>query len=69
MATRSKLKDPGLMLTVVMVMYAALVFVWWPVDTYFKGISLVGWLMFIGLFIWLLLGVIYVLWIEKLEEE
>ncbi|WP_188207247.1 hypothetical protein [Alkalibacillus aidingensis] len=69
MTSRSKLKDPGLILTVVLVLYAVLVFGWWPADVYMAGISLVGWLMFIGLFFWFLLAIVYVVWIEKVEEE
>lgn len=64
----NKLKDPGIILTVALVIYALLVFVWWPVDTYWLGVSLVGWLMFFGLFYWFILGVIYVVWIEKKEK-
>ncbi|SES64246.1 hypothetical protein SAMN05216389_101213 [Oceanobacillus limi] len=68
MASRSKFKDPGLILTVVLVLYAIFVFAWWPTDIYLAGISLVGWLMFIGLFFWFLLAIIYCLWIEKIEQ-
>lgn len=64
----NKLKDPGIILTVALVIYALLVFVWWPVDTYWLGVSLVGWLMFFGLFYWFILGVIYVFWIETKEK-
>ncbi|QKY68830.1 hypothetical protein [Lentibacillus sp. CBA3610] len=67
MASRSKFKDPGFILTVVLVIYAGFVFIWWPTDIYMLGISLVAWLMFIGLFFWFLLAVIYAVWIEKLE--
>ncbi|MFS0671576.1 hypothetical protein [Ornithinibacillus sp. 179-J 7C1 HS] len=69
MASRSKFKDPGLILTIVLVLYASFVFIWWPTEIYVGGISLVGWLMFIGLFFWFLLAIIYCLWIEKLEKE
>lgn len=69
MASRSKFKDPGLILTIVLVLYASFVFIWWPTDIYVAGISLVGWLMFIGLFFWFLLAIIYCLWIEKLEKK
>lgn len=64
----NKLKDPGIILTVALVIYALLVFVWWPADTYWLGVSLVGWLMFFGLFYWFILGVIYVFWIETKEK-
>lgn len=64
----NKLKDPGIILTVALVIYALLVFVWWPLDTYWLGVSLVGWLMFFGLFYWFILGVIYVFWIETKEK-
>ncbi|RYG71433.1 hypothetical protein EU245_14105 [Lentibacillus lipolyticus] len=69
MASRSKFLDPGLILTVVLVIYAAFVFIWWPTDIYWLGISLVGWLMFVGLFFWFGLGIIYALWIERIEGK
>ncbi|WP_163970289.1 hypothetical protein [Oceanobacillus halotolerans] len=69
MSSRSKMKDPGLILTVVLVLYAGFVFVWWPTDVYYVGISLVAWLMFIGLFFWFLLAIVYSLWIERLDEQ
>ncbi|MBC5638312.1 MULTISPECIES: hypothetical protein [Ornithinibacillus] len=69
MASNSKFKDPGFILTIVLVLYAGFVFIWWPTDIYVAGISLVGWLMFIGLFFWFLLAIIYCLWIEKRERE
>ncbi len=68
MASRSKFKDPGLILMIFLVLYAVLVFAWWPTDIYVFGISLVGWLMFAGLFYWFLLAIVYVVWIEKIEE-
>ncbi|MFD2761730.1 hypothetical protein [Lentibacillus juripiscarius] len=67
MASRSKFQDPGLILTAVLVIYAAFVFIWWPTDVYWLGVSLVGWLMFIGLFFWFLLAIIYAVWIEQIE--
>jgi len=33
------------------------------------GISLVAWLMFIGLFFWFLLAIVYSVWIEKIESS
>lgn len=65
----SKLKDPGIILTVVLIAVAAIVLIWWPTDTYIMGISLAGWLMFGTYFIWFLLSIIYVNWIERVEEE
>lgn len=69
MAGRSKFKDPGLIIVVFLIIYSALVFVWWPTDIYVAGISLVAWLMFFGLFLWFALTVIYTLWIEKIERS
>jgi membrane protein implicated in regulation of membrane protease activity len=63
------LKDPGIILTVVLIAVAAIVLIWWPTDTYIMGISLAGWLMFGTYFIWFLLSIIYVNWIERVEEE
>jgi len=65
----SKLKDPGIYLTVVLIAYTALVFVWWPTDIYFLGFTLVLWLMFIGLFVWFALCIVYVNLIKKQEEK
>ncbi|MFA1818795.1 hypothetical protein ACDX78_01110 [Virgibacillus oceani] len=64
-----KLKDPGIILLVVLVAVSAIVLIWWPTDIYLMGISLAGWLMFSTYFIWFLLAVVYVLWIEKVEKE
>lgn len=69
MASRSKFQDPGFILMVVMVVYAACVFIWWPTDIYMLDISLVAWLMFFGLFFWFLLAIIYSVWIEKIESS
>ena len=69
MAQRSKLKDPGLFATLIIIIYSAFVFGWWPVDIYVAGISLVAWLMFFGLFIWFILTVAYVVWIERIEKD
>lgn len=69
MTNRSKFKDPGLLMVAFLILYAALVWIWWPTDIYMAGISLVAWLMFFGLFIWFGLTVIYTLWIEKIEKD
>ncbi|ALX47269.1 hypothetical protein AOX59_00835 [Lentibacillus amyloliquefaciens] len=69
MASRSKFKDPGFILMIVMIAYAAFVFIWWPTDIYMLDISLVAWLMFFGLFFWFLLAIIYSLWIETIESS
>lgn len=69
MKSRSKLRDPGIFLTTVLVLYSVLVFAWWPKEIYWLGVSLVAWLMFLGLFLWFILGVIYVIWIEKIEDK
>lgn len=65
----SMLKDPGTILLYVLVAVAAIVVVWWPTDIYFQGISLVGWLMFSTYFVWFVLAIVYVIWIEKVEKE
>lgn len=64
-----KLKDPGIILLAVLVAVSAIVLIWWPTDIYLMGISLAGWLMFTTYFIWFLLAVAYVVWIEKVEKE
>ncbi|MBP2079253.1 hypothetical protein [Oceanobacillus polygoni] len=68
MRSKSKLKDPGIILLVVFIFLAAIVLVWWPTDIYWMGISLAGWLMFFSYFVWFLLAVAYVYWIEKVEK-
>lgn len=62
-------REPGLILTGVLVAYTALVFVWWPAETLVAGLSLVTWLMIAGLPLWTALGFIYCFWIERLERE
>lgn len=52
-----------------MIAYATLVFAWWPTDTTIGGISLVAWLMLIGIVFWVALGFIYCFWVERLERE
>ncbi|MUV37031.1 hypothetical protein JNUCC1_00837 [Lentibacillus sp. JNUCC-1] len=69
MRPKSKLSDPGIILVGVLLFVAGIVLVWWPTDIYFMGISLAGWLMFASYFIWFLIAVIYVLWIEKIDKE
>lgn len=69
MAQRSKFKDPGLFMTLIIIIYATLVFAWWPTDIFLAGISLVAWLMFFGLFLWFLITVVYVVWIERIEKS
>lgn len=69
MAQRSKFKDPGLIMTVVIIIYSTFVWAWWPTDIHIAGISLVAWLMLFGLFIWFALALIYVVWIERIEKN
>lgn len=64
-----KLKDPGIILVVVLVAVSAFVLIWWPTDIYMMGISLAGWLMFFTYFVWFALAIAYVYWIEKVERE
>ena len=69
MAQRSKFKDPGLIMTVVIIIYSTFVWAWWPTDIYIAGISLVAWLMVFRQFIWFALTLIYVVWIERIERD
>lgn len=62
-------REPGLILAAVLVAYAAVVFVWWPSDTMISGLSLVAWLMIVGLVLWVALGFIYCFWVERLERQ
>jgi len=67
--SKSKLKDPGIILVCVLILVAAIVLIWWPKDVYLMGISLAGWLMFATYFIWFAIGLIYIIWVEKLEKK
>ncbi len=69
MKSNSRIKDPGIILTIVLVFVSLFVLIWWPTDIYLMGISLAGWLMFSTYFNWFLLAAIYVLWIEKKDEN
>lgn len=69
MAGKSKLKDPGLLMVLILAIYSTFVFAWWPAEIYLAGISLIAWLMFCGLFIWFSLTVIYTVWIERIEKN
>ncbi len=68
MNSKSRLSDPGIILVAVLLFVSAVVLIWWPTDIYLMGISLAGWLMFGTYFIWFLLSIIYVMWVEKKEE-
>lgn len=67
--TKSKWKDPGIIMVISLVIISSIVWIWWPTEVYWMGISLAGWLMFFCFFIWLLLTFIYVIWIEKIEKR
>ena len=69
MKSNSRIKDPGIILMIVLVFVSLFVLIWWPTDIYLMGISLAGWLMFSTYIIWFLLAAIYVLWIEKKDEN
>lgn len=49
--------------------YSALVWGWWPTDTMVGGVSLVVYLMGLGLALWVALCVIFVIWVERIERE
>ncbi|MCP3027142.1 hypothetical protein [Halobacillus sp. A5] len=67
--TKSKWKDPGIIMVIALVVISAIVWIWWPTEVYWMGISLAGWLMFFCFFVWLLLTFLYVIWIEKIEKQ
>ncbi|WP_173918888.1 hypothetical protein [Halobacillus sp. Marseille-Q1614] len=67
--TKAKWKDPGIIMVIALLLISGVVWLWWPTEVYWLGISLAGWLMFFCFFIWLLLTVIYVIWIEKIEKR
>ncbi|HLS08370.1 hypothetical protein [Lentibacillus sp.] len=69
MKSRSRLSDPGIILVVVLIVISATVLIWWPTDIYLMGISLAGWLMFFSYFVWFLLAIIYVVWMEKKDKN
>ncbi len=69
MQAKSRWLDPGIILVAILLCCVAVVLIWWPTDTYFMGISLAGWLMFLSYIMWFILAVIYVVWIEKKERK
>ncbi|HLR63016.1 MAG TPA: hypothetical protein VK097_11350 [Lentibacillus sp.] len=69
MKPRSRLSDPGIILVAILLAISAVVLIWWPTDIYLMGISLAGWLMFFSYFVWFLLSVLYVVWMEKRDES
>ncbi|ALX48445.1 hypothetical protein [Lentibacillus amyloliquefaciens] len=69
MKSKSRLSDPGIILVTILLAISAIVLIWWPTDIYMMGISLAGWLMFFSYFVWFLLSIIYVIWMEKRDES
>ncbi len=61
-------RRPGLVLTGVLVAYSAVVFAWWPTGQHVMGIALAAWLMLGGAVLWTVLGVVYVVWTERVER-
>ncbi|MFK5583763.1 MULTISPECIES: hypothetical protein [unclassified Serinicoccus] len=61
-------QEPGLVLTAVLLAYSALVFAWWPTDTEIAGVSLVTWLMLVGIIAWVVIGFVYCWWTERLDR-
>jgi hypothetical protein len=61
-------REPGLVLTAVLLAYSALVFTWWPTDTMVGGVSLVTWLMLVGIIGWVMIGFVYCWWTERLDR-
>lgn len=66
---RPLIREPGLIMTGIMLAYAALVFAWWPADIMVNGLSLVAWLMIVGMVLWVVLGFVYSFWMERLERQ
>lgn len=60
--------DPGMTLLAVLLLMSALIFIWWPTDTYVADVSLVAWLMLATLPVSIFLTGFYVLWMERLER-
>ena len=69
MTQRSKFKDPGFILAIVVLLYSAVVWIWWPHETYVAGVALTAWLMLVGIILWFTLAVVYVFWIEHVEKS
>ncbi len=69
MVQRSKFKDPGFILAIVVLLYSAVVWIWWPHETYVAGVALTAWLMLVGIILWFTLAVVYVFWIEHVEKS
>lgn len=69
MKYKSRLSDPGIILVAILLAVSAIVLIWWPTDVYLMGISLAGWLMFSTYFVWFLLSIIYVIWMEQKDKN
>ncbi|MFC3419545.1 hypothetical protein ACFOLA_08670 [Salinicoccus hispanicus] len=69
MTKRSKFKDPGFILAIVVLVYSAFVWIWWPHEMYVAGVALTAWLMLAGIILWFGLAIVYVLWIERVEKS
>lgn len=63
------MKDPGIILLIVLLAICAVVFIWWPTDIYVGGISMVAWLMMVAVPIWIVLTGIYVIWMERRDRD
>ena len=66
---RSVLSDPGIILLGVLLLMSAIIWVWWPTDTYWNGVSIIAWLMFGTIPVSVALTGIYVVWMERLEQK
>ncbi|WP_347861145.1 hypothetical protein U0355_10660 [Salimicrobium sp. PL1-032A] len=67
--TKQKWKDPGIVMVVLLSLISLVVWIWWPADVFIGGLSLAGWLMFFCFFIWLILTITYVIWMERIEKK
>ncbi|WP_138418641.1 hypothetical protein [Aquibacillus sediminis] len=63
------MKNPGIIMTVILIAYAIFLFAWFPTSPGWLGIPLFNWLMIIGFFIWTTQSIIFVFWAEKVEDE
>lgn len=62
-------KDPGMILLAILLLMSAVIWVWWPTDTYLAEVSLVAWIMLATLPVSIALTGIYVIWMERRDSR
>lgn len=66
---KSIFRNPGIILSIAMIIEAAILYLWWPKEVGAFGVAKVNWLIIFTYFVYLAQCVIYIPWIEKLEAD